>query len=83
MCASAAALLYGGAVKYSTAEAQYNLPAHVFEEVEISPTNAKQDLSGLRSSLRQSSLLLTVFHNWEFGNVRHEKHKATDYKVTG
>lgn len=63
---SAAALYCTWAVNYSTAVAQRFLiisPAYVFEEVEISKWNAKQDQSGLILTLRQSSLLLTVFHN--------------------
>lgn len=65
------------ALKYSTAEAQKApiiSPAHVFEGLEVSQLNAKQDLSGLRAGLRQFSLLLTLFQNWE-----HLNHKATDY----
>lgn len=53
--------------------------AHVFEEVEVSQPNAKQDLSGLSPGLKQSSLLLTLFHNWEFRNTRHMNQKATDF----
>lgn len=65
------------ALKYSTAEAQKApiiSPTHVFEGLEVSQLNAKQDLSGLSAGLRQFSLLLTLFQNWE-----HLNHKATDY----
>lgn len=70
------------ALMYSTAEAQKApiiSPACVFEEVEVSQLNAKQDLSGLSPGLRQFILLLTLFQNWECGNARHLNHKATDY----
>lgn len=62
----AAALLYM-ALTYSTAQAhQAHIisPAHVFEEVEVSQLNAKQDLLGLSPGLRPFSLLLTLFQKW-------------------
>ena len=61
----AAALLYM-ALTYCTAQAHQTpiiSPAHVFEEVEVSQLNAKQDLLGLSPGLRQFSLLLTLFQN--------------------
>lgn len=61
------------ALKYSTSEAPKApiISPHVFEEVEVSQLNAKQDLLGLSPGLRQFSLLLTPFQDWEFGNARH------------
>lgn len=50
-------------------------PAHVFEGVEVSQPNAKQDLLGLSLGLRQFSLLLTLFQNWGCGNSHHLNHK--------
>lgn len=70
------------ALTYSTVEAQKASiisPAHVFEEVEVSQLNAKQDLSGLSLLLRQFSLLLTLFQYWGCGNARHLNHKATAF----
>lgn len=69
---------------WSTVQQRHRKPhiistAHVFEEVEVSQPNAKQDLSGLSPGLRQSSLLLTLFHNWEFRNTRHMNQKATHF----
>lgn len=60
------------ALKYSTSEAPKApiISPHVFEEVEVSQLNAKQDLLGLSPGLRQFSLLLTRFQDWEFGNAR-------------
>lgn len=51
----------GSEVQYSAAQkAPIISPAHVFEEVEVAQLNAKQDLSGLKPSMRQFSLLLTI-----------------------
>lgn len=76
------------ALTYSTAEPQKAPiipPAHVFEEVEVSQRNVKQDLLGLSLGLRQFSLLLTLFRNWECGNTCHLDHKDFSnvaYRVT-
>lgn len=59
------------APEYSTAKAQKApiiSPAYMFEEVEVSQLNAKQDLQGLSPGLRRFSFLLTLFQEWVFGN---------------
>lgn len=50
-------------------------PAHVFEEVEVSQPNAKQDLLGLSLGLRQFSLLLTVSElgMWKFSTFEPQR----------
>lgn len=62
MCLCEAALQYmGSEVQYSTPQkAPIISPVHVFEEVEVAQLNAKQDLSGLKVSMRQFSFLLTI-----------------------
>lgn len=62
-------------------ESPYNLLAHVFEEVEVSQVNAKQDPSGLRPVPRLFSLLLTRFSEVAIWKCSPLIHKVTGFFV--
>lgn len=64
VCRKQLTAVCGFEAHYSTVEkAPIISPAHVFEEVEVGQQNAKHDLSGLKLSVRQFSLLLILFLN--------------------